>query len=281
MVATRTGAKAQSTPAKTPTRTPRAKRGRAAASEEVEEPKPIEHEVEAETTEEPKTRRRSTRQKNEPVAEQKKRGTSRARASVVEPEPRPEPEPEIAVRSEPQQPTDVPSVKLVRVAKRRRGIRSSTAEAMPASIAFAGVVIDDVPVQDFKNLAELEATAEPEVVAPQILGAPVQGKPASGRKEKEIKKQRTSASIYLPSNMKKTWDQKVEERMQAAAWKAELAERKAEIKAERDAARERRVEKKKRKEENERRSQVVQKITNSNTLRKMSKKQLRLLRREA
>lgn len=99
------------------------------------------------------------------------------------------------------------------------------------------------------------------------------GKPVSGRTWKPTKK-RTSSVIAVKS-LRKSWDDKVKERREKQVLQEYQKEVRETLASERKAEHERIKLKHKQKEENEKKAQVVQRITNTAKLKRMTKKQLK------
>ena len=161
------------------------------------------------------------------------------------------------------------------ILKRQRKARSSTTTMLPLNISLAGVRVDGAPATEIANV---QVIVDPSVDSQQS-GLPVRGTSVSGRIHRPVRHDRASTMTVKVSTLQKTWDERSRERMEMKAWKQTMAELKAERDAEKQAERQRIEEKRKRKEENEKRSAILQRITNKNTLRKMSKKQVRQLLR--
>eukprot|EP00033_Pygsuia_biforma_P000273 GCRY01000337.1.p1 GENE.GCRY01000337.1~~GCRY01000337.1.p1 ORF type:complete len:150 (-),score=27.76 GCRY01000337.1:50-442(-) len=105
---------------------------------------------------------------------------------------------------------------------------------------------------------------------------PVRGLPKSGKTWKKIETARSSSKVKIKA-MNKSWEKKMQEKKQKEELKAmqkEIQEREA---AERKALIEKQKEKQRIKEENKKKSSVVQAITDTSKLKRMSKKQLAML----
>lgn len=158
------------------------------------------------------------------------------------------------------------------LAKRQRKLKGTSAAALPTALALAGVVIDDVPAAQLQSLELAQAD-----LSIKQLGQPLRGLPVSGRISKEVHPARASASILKVSTLKKEWNVRKQERDELQAWKKSMKEMKAERIVQVQEERKRIQERRERREANEKRSSMVQRITNKNTIRKMSKKQMRQL----
>eukprot|EP00735_Rhodelphis_limneticus_P012014 TRINITY_DN5189_c0_g1::TRINITY_DN5189_c0_g1_i1::g.29372::m.29372 TRINITY_DN5189_c0_g1::TRINITY_DN5189_c0_g1_i1::g.29372 ORF type:complete len:149 (+),score=17.00,Cgr1/PF03879.9/3.3e+03,Cgr1/PF03879.9/0.00043,CsgE/PF10627.4/4.8,CsgE/PF10627.4/28,Peptidase_U4/PF03419.8/0.14,IncA/PF04156.9/0.12,PVL_ORF50/PF07768.6/20 TRINITY_DN5189_c0_g1_i1:40-447(+) len=114
---------------------------------------------------------------------------------------------------------------------------------------------------------------------PGTILKPIPGRPVSGRIWK-VPKQRNSASVTVKS-MRKSWEekqtlraihkQKLDEKRE---YQANLQREKEEYKKRMEAARERKI-------ENERKSEVVQRLSSTTKIKKMTRKQRRNLRTAA
>eukprot|EP00126_Sphaerothecum_destruens_P014898 Sdes_comp8789_c0_seq1m168 len=104
----------------------------------------------------------------------------------------------------------------------------------------------------------------------------IRGKPKSGRVWKKVQKEKFSKRLNRRlKNVKKTWQEKQQEKNDRTAVKIEEKEMKDEKKREAEERKNRREEQKKRRLENQKKAEIVQHITNSSKIKKMSRKQLR------
>eukprot|EP00128_Syssomonas_multiformis_P000143 Colp12_sorted_trinity150504_noHs@26736 len=105
---------------------------------------------------------------------------------------------------------------------------------------------------------------------------PVRGKPVSGRVWKDLSIAKPPHKMFN-ATFKTSWDKRQKQRAELAAVKAYEKQLKDAAKAEIEEKKKRREENEKRRLENEKKAEVVQKI-NSRKIKKMSKKQLRLIK---
>jgi len=105
-----------------------------------------------------------------------------------------------------------------------------------------------------------------------------QGKPVSGRTWK-LEAKKASIGKVVPPSLKISWEKKLEERKKLGAMKAKERGMKEEIKREKEEKKKQRELRKKLREENELKSNVYQKITNLQKMKKMNKKQLKMIRK--
>jgi rRNA-processing protein CGR1 len=125
-----------------------------------------------------------------------------------------------------------------------------------------------------------EANKEDNSLSKVKSGEPVRGKPVSGRNWKGVKTQRTSTLIKSKPK-RKTWEEKTADRKKRESMKDFERQLKEEQEAERQRDIERIKENRKRRVENENKSVQYQVITDTNKIKKMSKKQMRHVRRLA
>merc|ERR1712071_233376 len=103
----------------------------------------------------------------------------------------------------------------------------------------------------------------------------IKGKPKSGRTWKSDKKRKSDMINVKPLHT--SWEKKKRIRAEKDSVKAFERDMKEAAKKERDEKRKRIEERKKRKEENQKKSEIVQEIKNTSKLKRLKKKQLRLI----
>lgn len=101
------------------------------------------------------------------------------------------------------------------------------------------------------------------------------GKPKSGRVWKSEKKRKSAVIGVQPLHT--PWEKKQKERMEKKLMKIYEKELRDETKRQKEEKRRKIEERRKQKEENEKKSQVVQEIKNTAKIKRMKKKQLRML----
>ena len=101
----------------------------------------------------------------------------------------------------------------------------------------------------------------------------VRGKPKSGRVWK--RKGKRKSDIINVKSLHKSWTKRKQERSEKDSIRAHERELKAVVILEKQKKRERTLENQKRREENIKKSEIVQKITDSSKIKRMKKKQLR------
>ncbi|KAL1503676.1 hypothetical protein AB1Y20_012149 [Prymnesium parvum] len=98
------------------------------------------------------------------------------------------------------------------------------------------------------------------------------------RQWKRPQQARGSTSIVIGKE-RASWDQKLQKRAERSAVLAAQAKLDEEIRTQKRAEREQRLEKEKKKEENKAKGQQYQVISNTSKLKKMSKKQLKMIKK--
>lgn len=104
------------------------------------------------------------------------------------------------------------------------------------------------------------------------------GLPKSGRSWKRRETSKSSGQIAV-KQIRSSWARKTELRKHSSLLKEKIMSMRSEQDAERAEKRRRTQQKRKQREENRKKSEVTQIITNPSTLKKMSKKQIRMLRK--
>jgi hypothetical protein len=106
------------------------------------------------------------------------------------------------------------SAEVAPLCRPARKARTSSQAILPTAVALAGILIDGEPAASVPAAALL-----PQEVSTVELGTPVRGKPVSGRIQKKTMEQRHSAIFYKPPCHQKSWEEKVQERLETKAWK--------------------------------------------------------------
>ncbi|XP_033210905.1 coiled-coil domain-containing protein 86 [Belonocnema kinseyi] len=124
-----------------------------------------------------------------------------------------------------------------------------------------------------QNIKTLEKKSKKKAKNDQIVIP--RGKPKSGRIWKEQKTR--FSSIVKTRGIRQSFEQKQKLREHLKHIKEISREKKAKMKEEKELKKQRRIEKLKREEENRKKSEVVQVITNTAKIKRMKKKQLRMV----